>query len=383
MIDIFNVIRLVFTWGSPILGGYVSQADGEFRKQTAIINGIQAVSILLLIMAAPETTFHRSDILSESETQDEIAPAPLTSTIISTGSTPSGSKLKSYFRSTMAFTNGHSASKVSLTAKVLPLRALAAPSTLLTLLLTAPLFASAFGVANSLSLLFSSMPTFIFPARLGYLFTLPLVLALIFYAIAAFSTYLLSRPPNHLSTSRHLGGAIGGLLLGASGLISFGLYTSGQLTPQTNEDSGTVFSLDATGQNLSLRIVSLLFGLLVAGSVVLSYSGSQHLLSTTSSAEREMEDSHRVLQEILSGIFIIAFPAWIGDGGSMLAGLKLTAVTISVLQMVAASSAAALFWTNVKEISRLDVRVLGTRRQGVPGSITLKRWNTDKSLLDA
>ena len=90
-----------------------------------------------------------------------------------------------------------------------------------------------------------------------------------------------------------------------------------------------------------------------------------------------------MLQEILAGIFVIGFPVWIQGDGSMLAGLKITLVAVSVVQIVLASTVATLFWTKNKEISHLDTRVLGKRKQRVPGSVALKRWNTNESFFDA
>ena len=242
-VNILNVVRLVFTWGSPILGGYVSQSNGEFRNQIMIINIIQAFSSYSSFVATPETNFNRSELLSEPVNQ----PVTFTSTTISAGSTPSASKFKSYL-STMRCTNAHSTSKFTVTAVLSPLRALSAPSTLLTFLLTA--HSSPPPMASQTSSPCSSRPCprSSSPASLGYIFILPLILGLVFYSIAAVSTYLRSRPPNHLSTSRHLSGAIGGLMIGVAGLISFGIYTVGQLSPQTFETAQQSSVLTSPGK---------------------------------------------------------------------------------------------------------------------------------------
>lgn len=116
---------------------------------------------------------------------------------------------------------------------------------------------------------------------------------------------------------------------------------------------------------------------------MLSYSGFRHLFSSTPSPEGEMEGGHKTLQDILAGIFVIGFPSWIQGEDGVLVGLKVTVAVISVLQIVLATTVAAVFWTKNKEISKLDARFLGTRRQGVPGSVSLKQWETNESFFEA
>ena len=357
--NIYNGVSLFFTWGWPILGGYLSQSAEGYSNQIMVVNVIQAFSIAALILVTPETSFDRST------TTSGLTPS----------STPSGSRVKQYlykirplaFKS--SFRRSHATS---------PLRALCAPSTILTFLLTVPLIASAFGVAFSLSLLYSGTPIFLFPSRIGFLFTLPAVFSLLGYSIFAFVAHLKNRPPNHLSSTRHLTASIPGVLLGVSGLLSYGLYTVGNLSPKEIVDNNTEFTLDVTGQDLSLRIVSLLFGLLVVGAVVLEASGSTHLSSSTlipsTSSSNELETAHKTLQTLFIGIFTIGFPAWIGGQEGMLVGLKDTVIVLAVLQIVLGS------WVKSDMVRSLDSRALGS-------AVTLRgmshrRWGSNESFFE-
>ncbi|KAH7314313.1 major facilitator superfamily domain-containing protein [Rhexocercosporidium sp. MPI-PUGE-AT-0058] len=368
----YNVISIWFTWGSPILGGYISQSNEGFRNQIMIVNVIQAVSILLLIFATPETTFDRT---SSQQPHADIAP--------------SKSALSMYIE-TLKLSNSHSTSKFTIAEALRPLRALAAPSTILTTLLTAPLLASSFGAASSLSLLFAAMPTFLFPARIGYIFILPLVFSLLAYSLSSFVTHLRIKPPHQLADSgvKTLTVAGPGMLIGAAGLLAFGLYTSTELMPEI-EDNGTIFALNIVGLEISLKTVSSLLGLLISGAVMLQYSGSTYLstfVPASGIGESEVAGAHHVLQEIIIGIWVIGMPMWISGDGALfvVAGLKNTTIALGVLSIVFGSSVGAVLWVKGSALSVIDSRVLGKRAGsvGVDGG-PIQRWKTNDSFLEA
>ncbi|KAK0118376.1 hypothetical protein ONS95_012665 [Cadophora gregata] len=366
----YNVISIWFTWGSPILGGYVSQSNDGFRNQIMIVNVIQAVSIVLLIFGTPESTFDRA---SSRQLNADVPPPKST--------------FKTYTDS-LKLTNSHSTSKFIMNEALRPIRALAAPSTILTTLLTAPLLATSFGTASSLSMLFAAMPTFLFPARLGYIFILPLIFSLLAYTLGSFITHLRTKPPHHLSDSavRTLTVAAPGMIIGAAGLLAFGLYTSTELMPEI-EDNGTIFALNIVGLEISLKTVSSLFGLMVSGAVMLQYSGSTYLSTFVPSSgvgASELAGAHHVLQEIFIGIWVIGMPMWIsGDGVIFLvAGLKNTTIALGVLSIVFSTSVGAVLWVKGAAVSAVDSRVLGRRSDsGVGGQ--LQRWKTTASFIEA
>lgn len=367
----YNAISLWFTWGSPILGGYVSQSNDGFRNQIMIINVMQAVSIVLLIFGTPESTFDRSS--SQQPSGDNA---------------PSKTALGMYI-DTLKLTNSHSTSKFTMKEALRPVRALAAPSTILTALLTAPLLASSFGAASSLSLLFAAMPTFLFPARIGYIFILPLVFSLLAYTLGSFVTHLRTKPPHHLSDSavKTLTVAAPGMLIGVAGLLAFGLYTSAELMPEV-EDNGTIFALNIVGLEISLKTVSSLFGLMVSGAVMLQYSGSTYLSTFVPSSglgASELAGAHHVIQEIMIGIWVIGMPMWISGDGAMfvVAGLKNTTIALGVLSIVFGTSIGAVLWVKGTAVSAVDTRVLGNRSGSVGGvGGPLQRWKTTDSFIE-
>jgi hypothetical protein len=157
-------------------------------------------------------------------------------------------------------------------------------------------------------------------------------------------------------------------VIGVAGLLAFGLYTVTNLSPRIEIEEGTIFALDTTGQTLSLKVVSLLFGLLVAGAVVLLTTVDNHLSSASPTNEEEIQRGYAVHTNLWIGILTIAFPSWISMSGDMISGLKNTSVALVVLQIVLGSTVAAGLWVKGDRIKVMDMRVLGIKeRQGGVG----------------
>jgi hypothetical protein len=388
---IYNIVSIIFTWGSPILGGYVSQSTEGYMNQIMIINIIQAFSILLLILGVPETSFDRAAI-------DPVLPLGITTTAVVSRPQEPKTGIKAYL-ATLRLRTPHSTPQFSISRALRPIKALYAPSTVLTTLLTAPLLASAYGSIHSISLLFSAMPTFLFPARIGYISILPLFFALLFYILAATTVYLCCRPPRHLNTSvqgTELGAATVGMIVSVVGLLAWGLYTVGELGIGEYSDNGLVFSLSVTGLDLSLRKVSLLLGLLVGGATVLSNAGNAFLAEIGAPAGqgdgigREMARAHKILEEIVVGIWVCGMSGWIaGDGnGDVMQGLRSVVVALAVLCMVMGSSVCAILWVKGRELAAVDDRILGVKEDDYENGMSpiggkgLKRWGTSDSFID-
>ncbi|KAG0649222.1 putative MFS-type transporter [Hyphodiscus hymeniophilus] len=388
--SILNIVSLVFTWGSPILGGFISQTNETFRNQLMVLSIIQAFVVFFTVLLIPETSFDRSQTISAGPSPTSGISAFGTTTI-TTISANQSSPLKIYLKSLhpLRYT-----ARFSLNSTLQPIRALGAPSALLTFLLTGLMIASAYGVANSLSEIFAAMPTFLFPERLGYIFILPLIFSVIVYALTSYISYQRSKPPHHLSRSSTPDNLIVvvpaflSLLIGIAGLLSFGLYVEGELTPKVVDD-GTVFALDVTGLNLSLTTVSALFGMLVTGSTLIHLASSAYLSSSSfptpsgnsNHGETLLQPSRAVLENILVGIFIVAFPSWVkGSEGSM-EGLKDTAIAIAVLQIVLASTVGALLYVKGDVLRAVDRRVLGIRQDERMGRVL--SWKSEGSFFEA
>ena len=367
------------------MGGIVSQSQDSFRNQLMILNIIQAFAVFFTILFVPETSYSRAKALPvDSSLMSAFGPTTTITAPSATSTTPFKAYLKSLHpvKYTASF---------SLQTALQPVRAISAPSAILVFLLTGPLVASAYGVANSISLLFSAMPTFLFPSSLGYIFILPLVFSVVAYTITASISSLRYKPPHHFSRtskSGHLTAAIPGIILGVAGLLSFGFYVEGELSPKTVDD-GTAFPLDTTGINLSLNSLSLLFGMVVAAGTLMSFAASAHLTSSsvdTSSGksnhgEALLQPSHGVLENMLIGVFVIGFPSWVQGTEGMMDGIKDTVVAIVVLQIVLASTVGAVLFVKGKEIRAVDMRVLGIREQTEGEG--LRKWKSQGSFSEA
>jgi hypothetical protein len=363
-----NVLRtteILFTWGSPILGGYLSQNSAEFMTEIMVANIIQAVSVFFLIFFLPETTFNPSD---------------------SSSPTSSPSSLRNYLVSLKPISH---IQRGGIREGLRTIRALAAPSTILTFLLTGPVIASAYGVANSMSLIFAAMPTFLFPSHLGFLFTGPLLLSLLGFSLTAFFSRKHS-PSNITNPTSSLFGMGSGIVVGVTGLLAFGLYTNMELTPEILDETNTVFALTTPGAGLSLDVVSLLFGLLIAGSSILSSSAPA--ASSSHNAGNDLQRAQKVYENLLIGVFVTAMPTWIASGmqagmGGMMTGLKSTVIALGVLSLVVGSTVGAGLWVVGERVGNVDARVLGGRDEmrewgGVGGSTKLRKWDDEGSFLE-
>lgn len=217
------------------------------------------------------------------------------------------------------------------------------------------------GSAHVVSALFSAMPTFLFPGTIGYLFILPVALAVIMYSIATLTSYLRCKPPRHLSTSvqgTELAISCFGLVFGIAGLLAWGLYTVGELDAGQYSDGDTVFSLSVTGLELSLRQVSLLLGVLVGGATVLSYAGNSYLNSAGRHGTH-MAAAHRTGEDILMGVWVCGTSGLIaGDVEGLMPGLRSTVVALSVVSVFLGFSGAAVLWVKGRELGGVDERFL-------------------------
>lgn len=173
------------------------------------------------------------------------------------------------------------------------------------------------------------------------------------------------------------------MLLGVTGLLSFGLYTVGNLLPRTVNANQT-FTHVVSGADLNLNAASALFGLLVAGALVQYYSGLLRLSSTSAPASplaTELENASKIWVEFLVGIWIIGVPMWVAGSDGMLVGLKATSIALAVVSLVVGSTVAAAMWAKRSEINKIDGRVLNIPVGEVGGNagVPMQRWKVDES----
>lgn len=335
-----------------------------------VLTIIQAFSVFFLCVLVPETSFDRIAWIPAA-----IPSAPT-------------SALKRYLSTLKPVSYRTS---FSIRGAFQPIRALGAPTPILTFLLTFPIIASAYAFAQTLSLLLAAMPTFLFPSKLGFLFILPMILSLLAFSLLFAAKWFKSRNSRSWTASSNLLATFFGILLGVTGLLSFGLYVSGELSPRALQgDEVSDLSLQTT--DINLNVVSALFGMLVAASVIVTSSASSQLslqasdLSSGNKSLHYLEGSYHFWQSVFTGMFIIAVPAWIKipDGGNeLMTGLHSTVLGIFVTALVLSSTAGAIFWVKGSEIEKIDARVLGIEGNVVGGSLGHRRWNSKESFFDA
>ncbi|KAF7867515.1 uncharacterized protein EAF02_009706 [Botrytis sinoallii] len=306
-LTILSIIDVFFTWGTPIIGGYLSQTIDGYGNQIMVMNVIQAISIFLLLIAFPETSFYRTS-----------HPTPPTS--------PPTISIKSWWKTLHLMPYWGNPSKEDL---LRPLKKLASPITLLTFVLASLPIASAYAFALSLSSFLSASPLFIFPSQVGYIFIGPFVLSLISYALLSIVS---PGKPILPSSEKALGGtstsalriAIPGLILFTTGTVAFSQYVSTTLIPQATKVSSTVFVVSTPGMECSLKVISLIFGILVAGAAILGFAVERYLAIQQGVDDHGKEEgqrgrggldrAHAVLQNLFTGFLIIAMPSWIEQG---------------------------------------------------------------------
>ena len=369
----YNLTNIIFTWGSPILGGFVSQRADGYRNQIMVVNIIQAVSISLIVLATPETTFDRPKA-SVSNNNFE--------TTISTTAAPV-SRIKSNLK-ILRLVNSNVTRKFQATRAFLPLRALCAPTAVLTFLMAGPLVATAFAVAHMIPLLFSPSPILALPTQLGLMFTGALVGSLISYCIIATAIAIRSRPPNHLLSKgqSHLNYVVLGIVVGFAGVLAFGFYVDGTVRP--NNFSGDEISFFTQGKDFNENFTSFLFGLLVSGAVIIDFGSINHIRATVPSSESDLvEGAHNALKNLLIGIFVIAMPFWVDGSESNFPGLKDTAIALGIVQIAIAGAVTAILWVCKEKISNIDSKVLRRKSTNDANGIRMhQQWKSTDSFFE-
>ncbi|KAJ8061984.1 hypothetical protein OCU04_009767 [Sclerotinia nivalis] len=369
-LTILSTIDIFFTWGTPIIGGYLSQTIYGYGNQIMVMNIIQAISILLLILAFPETSFNRTS-----------HPTPPLS--------PPTRTFKTWLKTLHPIPYHGKPTKEEL---LRPIKGLISPISLLTFILSSLPTASSYAFALNLSAFLSGSPLFIFPSQVGYIFLGPFLLSILSYSILSIIS------PNKLITpssekTKILRGrgspisalriAIPGLILFVTGTIAFTQYISTTLIPKAMELSPTVFVTSNPDTDVSLRVISLVFSILVSGATILRFAIERYLslstcISTSTSTHDTSENTkrdrktqsgehraHNILQNFFTGLLVIAMPRCIegGMGSEMggVMGLKDTGLGVGVFGFVGGVGVVGGLWI-IGGRGRVGGCELGTRR---------------------
>lgn len=349
-----RIVSVATLWGPPLIGGVTSQNQAGFSLQFEILAIFQIVSIPLLVLAAPETMFDRTNSMLKTPT---------------TGwSTSAGSKFPQWARRRLTKSSiidyiknvarpvsyrGPSAGNISTDVLLQAPRAMVAPTTVLAFAASFLPYSLLWGFTASLSGLFALAPASLSPATIGPLLTFTLVLSTTAVAVFALWPSWSQTMTAFKTRSTHIYVLGGGSMLSFIGILGFGLYVS-----NTNASS------------LRFSAVSFLLGLLAAGAYILDAPAKPLLkrsaqftspnLATSLRSVADMDVGLTVWRALSAGIFAMAIPSAV-VGSSSAAGLKGTGIGVSVVQVLVAAGLAAVWWMWEENIRKLDGRTMGCR----------------------
>lgn len=366
-VTLYNVLNIAATWGSPLIGGVVSQIHGNSLIQFRIICGFFALALPLMILAAPETAFDRS--------RAAFAATPISGFITRS-------------RNWQPWRIRHRLTKTRFTEHLYEMRprsfhtpitkstmlqiprAIIAPTTILVFLLSFIPSCALWGYSSSLSLFLTPAPLSTPPSLVGTLTSGPWVLPTL--VVTSFALYRgvqlqFTRLTNCLIIC-------GGSCLALLRILSFGLGLNNFMSPGYNvsptssssSSTGHFFNTDGANQ-LSLVVISFQIGILAASTAVLDSatrpclaSSASFTSSNMSIALRSISDMHTgtvILRNFAIGIFTIIVP--IVSSSSAAGGMKAVAIGLAATQGVVASVIIAAGYFLNESIWRADGQAMG------------------------
>lgn len=341
--------------GAPLLGGVASAGSRGFELQFEIMSAFLSVSILLLVFGAPETTYDRA------VSPDMLPPTLERSQSLWPNVTYTKEAALEYVFKMKPWS--YQVDEINLPLILQAPRAMLAPTTGLLFAVTLLPYAGFWGLASSLSLLFSPLPFMLASSDLGALMTAPFLLGTpIAMALALPLFYKRFTQPLHLAT------LAAGTVLASIGTLGFGLYIAGSMqTPPTNNSAAAPLNTPwALGlDRVSLPAASFLLGLLAAGSLVLDATVAPVIQRSTAFTSanltaglRNAADMHAgltCLRNLVAGAFILGLP----NAVFMWDGLRAAALGMGITQIIVAAAACGVYWYWDENVRRLDGRVMG------------------------
>lgn len=372
-ISLYNIFSIATTWGSPLIGGLVSNTSASFATQFRVISGLHALSLPLLAFGAPETAFDRS-------LSPVMASSPGPGTGLGRGGVDDGDSWSYCLRQHVSVDQATGYVKGMLKqssfrgGKPLPTalqspRALVAPTTLLLFTLSSIPYGALWGLVTSVALFTAPPPLALNPASIGALMVGPWIMATA--VVGGFCFYR----GFHQKFTRRVSYAIValGTFLVLVGLLSFGLGLHNFMIRDRHRPRGPagpfsialVFFTPQAARQLSLPLLSFQLGILAAGLHVLDTTTRPLLVrsaSFTSSsiavAHRSIGDMHAgvvVLRNLAAAVFVAATPAAVTYVG----GLKAAVMGLAVAHALLAAAIVALCWLFDEAVWRADGRVMG------------------------
>lgn len=407
-----RLLGLVTTWLPPLVSGLVAQSSGTiFSRSFAALAALSGLAWLLVGLALPETMFDRSG--------SGMLPTPSSLYRPSQPLKPrrsfpfvSREDMLSYAREmrVVRYDGYH-----DLHTLIQPLRAAAAPTTLLLFLAGLLPGTALWGLAASLSLLFAPLPFMLSAADVGLMlagvFGLPLLVTAVLSmpnpwwdvvgwapvrrqqrpwagAFRRFARRIAGgRAPGNDGFDRRINVLLiaVGSSLALAGCIGFGAHAadcmlSGQDASVVAEEEpvpadevpanltavAAMFAVDGEAvRHLSLPLLSVLLGLLATGVAVLDATSApliQRSAAFTSSTlavgQRSIADMGAGLaawKALVAGVAVVAVP----NGVWWWEGLRTTVIGLGVGQVFVAVGVGVMWWAYEERTRRLDGRVMG------------------------
>ncbi|KAI0161832.1 hypothetical protein GGR52DRAFT_576129 [Hypoxylon sp. FL1284] len=361
-IIMYSTISVGTMLGAPLLGGLASSGPRGFELQFDIMSAFLSVAVVLLLFGAPETAYDRqvfSDVpLPPLERSQALWP----------NITFTKEAAVEYLWTMKPWS--YRAPEISAPLILQAPRATLAPTTALLFAVTMLPYAGLWGLASSLALLFSPLPSALGPSDLGALMTGPFVLGT--PVAVGLALPLVAR--RFASKAVHLGTLAAGTVLAAIGILGFGLYVAGAMqmpASTTDNDDGnsnnnnSQLTWDMRSDRLSLPVASLLLGLLAAGSLALDATAAplvRRSAAFTSASlaaglrnAADMQGGLACLRGLAAGALVLGLP----DAIFAWQGLRAAALGIGIAQVGVVVLAAAVYWRWGQAVRRLDGTVMG------------------------
>ncbi|KAI0011236.1 MFS general substrate transporter [Xylariaceae sp. FL0662B] len=352
-IALHYIVSFTTTWGSPLLGGVASAGPMGFATQFRIMSIFLAISILLLVFGAPETTFDRSFSRTQTLLAQQSQALWPTMTFTKTAVIEYLSTLKPW---------PYRVDVVDFSLILQAPRAILAPTSGLLFVLTFLPYAGLWSLASSLSLLFSPFPFLLSESSIGALMLGPFILVTVVGVPLAFPWF-----QKRFQIYVHLTTLAIGSALASFGILGFGLYLHG--TMEVSEDDpmtpfNALSALGSLGERVSFPIVSFLLGLLAAGSLGLdatlrpviqrSTAFTSANLAVCMRNTADMHGSLTCMRNFVAGAFVLGLPGTVFTWD----GLKEATLGMGVAHIIITSVVCAIYWRWDENVRRLDGQVM-------------------------
>lgn len=351
---LYNAVSIGMTWGWPLIGGAASMSSRGFLTQFEIFTSFLVVLIPLLILGAPETTYMRSSF----GTNDHFPMLTRSQSRLPNITFTKEAALQ-YLRSVKFLS--YKAMIIDRTLLMQAPRAAVAPSVILLFTVTLLPHVTLWGLVSSLSLLFTPPPFRLAESSIGLLLFAPFILG----TAAAFGLPFLLLSRKHFSRTVHLVTLATGSTFASIGLLGFGLYIVGSARRPGQGDSVMIWDLAFTHNGISFPVISFLLGLLAVGFAVLDTTVHPVVQQSTAFTSANMNIALRniadmqagltCLRTFVAGAFVLGIPAVMTTWD----GLRVSAISMGVVQIFITAVAAAIYFDLSEDVRRSDGMVMG------------------------